>query len=101
MSNNQKTFQGKVIESKDNSFLDKKTGETIVGWGLVLMLTDDIQKRFFISDRNVCYREAKEIVKGNVARVHADAQPGFGDQVKWVPVQIENILEDGQPGPKF
>jgi len=96
-----KAFKGEVIESKDGSFTDSKTGELIVGWNISLMLTEEISKRFFISDRNVCYNEAKALVKGNVVVVHADGQPGFNDRMKWVPIQIEKIGATEKKEPPF
>jgi len=87
-----KVFQGEVIKSADGSFPDKKSSETIVGWELVVLLDDEHQKRFFVSERNVCYNEAKIIVPGNQVRVHANAEPGFGDAPKWTPVQIEKLI---------
>jgi len=88
-----KVFQGEVIESKDGSFPDKRSSEMIVGHSITLMLDDERQKRFFVSERNTCYGEAKLIVKGNTVRIHANAEPGFSDAVKWTPVQIEVVRE--------
>jgi len=96
-----KVFQGEVIESTDGSFPEKKTnpetgkfeetGMMITGWNITLLLNESSQKRFFISAQNVCYTEAKQVVKGATVRVHADAVPGFKNEPKWVPVQIERL----------
>jgi len=85
-----KAFQGEVIRSEDASFTTE-IGETIVGWRIVLMLTDELTKNFFISDRNPEYTNAKGCVKGQHVRVHANAESGRYDKVKWVAVQIEKL----------
>jgi len=92
-----KAFQGEVIGSEDGTFTDNKTGEAIVGWNITIKLTDELQKRFFISERNTCFVEAKSLVKGNSIILHADANPGFNDKVKWVPVQIEKSASKEPP----
>lgn len=96
-----KTFQGEVIESKDGSFAEKKqnpdtrkmeeTGEMITGWKITILLNESTQRQFFISSRSLCYKEAQQIVKGQTVRVHAHATPGYGTEVKYVPVQLETI----------
>lgn len=101
-----KTFKGEVIRSEDGSFAERKpnpmtgvledTGMMIVGWSLVLMLNDDQQKKFWVSAQGVCYNDAKAVVSGNEVIVNANAQPGQGDRVKWVPVEIKIVDE-----PKF
>jgi len=100
-----KIFQGEVIESKDASFEGKRfnpetmktepSGEIIVGWSLVLLLNENAQKRFFLSDRNLCYNEAKSLVSGNRCRVVCNAQPGGGNEPKWVPIELKKLDDAG------
>jgi len=92
-----KAFKGEVIESKDSTFV--RDGETIVGWSISLMIDEDTQKTFFVSERNLCYPQAKQIVKGNSLLVHADATRGQGDRVKWLPVEIKKLDETGSEIP--
>jgi len=87
-----KAFKGEVIESKDSTFVSN--GETIVGWTITIMITEELQKTFFFSERNLCYKQAQQVVKGNVLLVHADAVRGNGDKVKWVPIELKKINED-------
>lgn len=96
-----KAFQGEVIRSEDGSFMPERGDSLIVGWKLVLMLNDDLTKEFFVTDRNPCYNEAKQLVKGNTARVHAMAEQGRNERVKWVPAQIEKISDTEKKEPPF
>lgn len=100
-----KIFQGEVIESKDGSFEGKKfnpetfknepSGEMIMGWRLTVLTGENSQKRFFITDRNHCYEEAKRVVVGNKIRVHCVAEPGTGNEPKWTTVELKKLDEDG------
>lgn len=97
-----KAFQGEVIKSEQSSFIpDRGDGSVIVNWKLVIMLTDELTKEFNITDRNVCYNQAKELVKGNEIIIHANAEPGRNERVKWVPIQIEKMGATEKKEPSF
>jgi len=95
-----KAFQGEIIRSEDASFTTE-VGETVVGWRLVLMLTEELTKSFFISDRNPEFTNAKQFVKGEHVRVHANAESGRDNKVKWVAVQLEKIGQPEKKEPPF
>jgi len=102
-----KVFKGEIIESRDGTFTAKPrhvadVPETIEGWNITLLTSENSQKRFFCKKQGgLVYDQAKAFVNGDQAMIACVAKPGFGTEPKWEPIEIKKLMSDGSDAPAF
>lgn len=78
----QRTFQGQVNSSEDNTFTNNK-GEVVKLWKLTILLTDKEGMIFHIPVNHEQYTDASLTKEGEIVRVTASSLVKGDGSIKW------------------
>jgi len=86
----QKSFQGEVITTEDNTFTNP-AGEVISLWKLVIALNEGRGMIFHFGQSHPQYSEARETKEGEIVRVLAEASVRPNGSIKWKAIGFEKV----------